>query len=325
MRGVEATSAVLDLLSNSEETDLVICLISGGASALLTHPIIPLDDWQQLITALLESGCTISELNTVRRQIDLVKGGGLLKHAAPAICVSLILSDVVGNPLEVIGSGPTVQFQESPEDARAVMKRYRITRHLPREVWGRIDEALNNLQQERPVGTVKVNNIIIGDVCQAAMASEVAAQELGFQTQLLTCTLEGEARDVGTAAAALARDLYPGSCLVLGGETTVTVKGKGIGGRNQELALAAAIAMEGLENVVVASFATDGEDGLTKAAGAAVTGSSASSARLRGLDPQALLDKNDSFSFFSRLGGLLETGSTGTNVNDLLFILKYES
>jgi len=326
IRGVEATNAIVEMLADTTENDTVICLISGGASALLTRPIIPLADWQLLVNALLESGCNINEMNSVRRQIDTVKGGGLLEYTAPAKCISLILSDVVGNPLEVIGSGPTIRFDDKPEAARLVLKRYSIHEVLPDGVWNRVNEALRAIEEKEPAKVVKVvpaHNFIIGDVRQAAMAAESAAAELEFSTQLLTCHLEGEAREVGKVAASMARDLEPGSCLLLGGETTVTVRGDGRGGRNQELALSAAIALDGVENVVVASFATDGEDGPTKAAGAYATGFTCQNARDAGVDPQEYLNNNDSNTFFSQVGGLLTSGSTGTNVNDLLFIIKY--
>lgn len=324
IRGVEATNAIVEMLADTTENDYVICLISGGASALLTRPIIPLADWQLLVNALLESGCSINELNSVRRQIDTVKGGGLLEYTAPAECISLILSDVVGNPLEVIGSGPTIRFDDKPEAARLVLKRYSIHEVLPDGVWNRVDQALRAIEENEPAKVDPAHNYIIGDVRQAAMAAESAAAELGLSTQLLTCHLEGEAREVGKVAASMARDLEPGSSLLLGGETTVTVRGDGLGGRNQELALSAAIALDGVDNVVVASFATDGEDGPTKAAGAYATGSTCQRARDAGLDPQEFLNNNDSNTFFSQVGGLLNSGSTGTNVNDLLFIIKYD-
>ncbi|MGB3713355.1 MAG: DUF4147 domain-containing protein [Candidatus Promineifilaceae bacterium] len=322
-RGIEATLAIEVMLARTMEKDLVLCLISGGASALLTRPIISLADWQQLVAVLLASGCTINELNSVRRQIDSVKGGGLLQLAAPAACASLILSDVVGNPLEVIGSGPTVAITEDPQAARLILDRYDIADALPEEVVKRLDSALSRAEDTGHVDVPEAFNCIIGDVRRAAIAAAETADQLGFSTQLLTCHLEGEAREVGKVAASLARDASPGTCLVLGGETTVTLRGQGHGGRNQETVLAAAIALDEVENVVIASFATDGEDGPTASAGAFATGSTFSEARIEGLDPHEYLANNDSNAFFAQVGGLLHTGPTGTNVNDLLFILKY--
>ncbi len=323
-RGIEATVAIETMLARTMENDLVLCLISGGASSLMTRPIIPLADWQRLVTVLLASGCPINELNSVRRQIDSVKGGGLLELAAPAACASLILSDVVGNPLEVIGSGPTIAIKENPQVARLILNRYGVADELPEEVWKRLDSALNRVEDSEPVDTPEAFNCIIGDVKGAAMAAATTASQLGFSTQLLTCHLEGEAREVGKVAASLAKDARPGTCLILGGETTVTLRGHGHGGRNQETVLAAAIALDNVKYVVVASFATDGEDGPTASAGAFATGSTLSDASVEGLDPLEYLENNDSNAFFTRVGGLLHTGPTGTNVNDLLFIFRYE-
>ena len=216
---IESTAVILDQLSLTTDRDLVICLISGGASALLTQPIVSLSDWQALVSALLASGCTINELNTVRRQLDRVKGGGLARAAAPARCVSLILSDVVGNPLPAIGSGPTVVLSESPADALAILTRYDLAEKLGEDAYQRVKEAL--LWQEEPETAVPQDNeiVIVGDVRQAAEAAMRRAKELGFAAQLLTFHLEGEAREVGRVAAAIAKDTLPGYCLILGGET----------------------------------------------------------------------------------------------------------
>lgn len=329
--GVRATAAAIDLLQDTEPGDLVLCLLSGGASALLTQPLLPLGEWQQMIQALLESGCTINELNCVRKQLDSVKGGGLAAMAGPASTISLILSDVVGNPLDVIGSGPTVPNTESPGDALTVLHRYDIMHRVTPETWAVISEQLTDPRQVRSLTKVEeleVRNVIVGDVRRAATAAVEAARESGLRAELLTAHLQGEAREVGAVAAALARDLASGHAWVLGGETTVTVRGEGTGGRNQELALAAAVGIEGCERCVIATFATDGEDGPTDSAGAIVTGETVTAARTHNLDPQAFLDANDSYNFFTKLSHetgndyLLHPGSTGTNVNDLLFILN---
>lgn len=324
---LHATAAVAEMLAHTTPHDLVLCLISGGTSSLLSQPLLPLPEWQELITALLASGCTISELNAVRRALDRVKGGGLAVLAAPAACASLILSDVVGNPLADIGSGPTVAAPSGPAEARAVLDHYNLVSALTPETWQRVNSALG-MATPLNLGSSQVVNLIIGDVQQAAQAAVAAARSLGFDAHLLTAHLEGEAREVGRVVAALAKDARPGTCLVLGGETTVTVRGPGRGGRNQELALAAAIALGGWEKVAVASFATDGEDGPTNAAGALITGQTAARAQALALDPQAFLKDNDSHNFFTILsaGGrsnLLQTGATGTNVNDLILICKY--
>jgi glycerate 2-kinase len=339
---IQSTARIIELLRQTTENDLVICLISGGASALLTQPAVSLNDWQHLINALLASGCTINELNTVRRQLDRVKGGGLARIAAPARCISFILSDVVGNPLEAIGSGPTVIQSESPMEALAVLNRYEIAGDIGHDAYQRISATLKD--QEHAQGSlstnVAANNeiFIVGDIKMAAQAAMSRAIDLGFVSQIITVHLEGEAREVGRVAAAIAKDTLPGRCLIFGGETTVTLQGNGLGGRNQEVALSAAITLNGQPQTVIASLATDGEDGPTPAAGAVVCGETVPYAVSHGLQAQEYLERNDSYNFFMELDALINnqddniglppclviTGSTGTNVNDLLFILTYE-
>lgn len=335
---VSATAVATAAARDAGPDDLVLCLISGGTSALLTQPRIPLADWQALTNVLLASGCTINDLNTVRRQLDEVKGGGLARLAAPARCISLILSDVVGNPLEAIGSGPTILTHEAPQEALDVLARFGVAEHLPAATYGRVIAALA-AQDERPVAPAAASDVrIVGDVRRAALAALARAMQLGFVSQLLTTHLQGEAREVGRVAAAIATDTPPGRCFVLGGETTVTLQGDGRGGRNLELALAAALALEGQESRVVASLATDGEDGPTPAAGAVVSGGTAVLARRHSLSPEQYLADNDSYTFFERLDtavaaalptvpfvapAMVNVGSTGTNVNDLLIILTY--
>lgn len=327
-KSVWATTAVADLLDQTRPGDLVLCLLSGGASALLTQPLIPLAEWQALNRALLASGCTIQEFNTVRRQLDGIKGGGLAWLAAPAQVVCLILSDVVGNDLAAIGSGPTVLVKETPHDALAVLRRYGIEEVMDTAVWHNILAALNQQLESEPGPLLPTpTNLIIGSVRQAAEAARQQAETLGFTATILTAHLEGEAREVGKFAAAIAKELLPGHCVILGGETTVTLRGDGRGGRNLEVALSAAIALAGWPDVAVAAFATDGEDSTTGMAGAVVTGGTTSC----GLDLQLaavqFLDNNDSFTYFQSLDSagygphLLNTGPTGTNVNDLIFII----
>ena len=345
---VAATSAVIEFIAQATVGDLVIFLISGGTSALLTQPLLSLPEWQQLTEELLASGCTIHELNCVRRQLDQVKGGGLARMAAPATCVSLILSDVIGNPLADIGSGPTVLVNESPADALAVLQRYGVAGQLAPAVWQHIEQLLQR-PDLFPMKVVRSEHIIVGDVKTAAMAVFTKAAQLGFLAHILTTRLEGEAREVGKFVAAIAKDLPPGHCLILGGETTVTIRGEGYGGRNQELALAAAVALQGCSHTVVMSLATDGEDSTTGAAGAVISGETAVLAQEFGLDLVEFLKNNDSYTFFKQLDDnllsrsmvaqadeagitapdpplhlhLLQTGPTGTNVNDLIVILTY--
>lgn len=329
---IRATAAVLAMLEQTRPGDLLLCLISGGTSALLTQPVLTLAEWQQLTAVLLESGCTIHELNSVRKQLDRVKGGGLAEAAAPAAVAGLILSDVVGNQLDVIGSGPTAPDPESPAAALTVLHRYNVAARLAPETWQVITNYLTDRHHATSVarfGDMEVVNVIVGDVGTALKAAAAEAEQLGYVAQTLTRHLQGEAREVGRVLAGLAIDAAPGSCLLLGGETTVTVRGDGRGGRNQELALAAALALAGQENVAVATFASDGEDGTTGAAGAVITGQTAPRARGLGFQPRAALENNDSYGFFNGLflagepDPLLRPGPTGTNVNDLALILRY--
>lgn len=329
--GVRATERAIELLQETQAGDLLLCLLSGGASALLTQPKIPLGEWQILVQALLESGCTINELNCVRKQLDRVKGGGLAELAAPASTISLILSDVVGNPLDIIGSGPTAPDTESPGDALTILHRYDIMHHVTPETWAVIAEELTDPRSATSLARfeeLEVENVIVGDVRSAATAAVAAARRAGYQCRLLTAFLEGEAREVGAVAASLAKELAPGEAWVLGGETTVTVRGDGVGGRNQELALSAACGLEGVEGAIIATFATDGEDGVTDAAGAVVTAGVVQLAQQQRMDPHDYLRRNDSHTFFAELAEragldcLLRPGPTGTNVNDLLLILN---
>lgn len=321
---ITATTAVRHLLHQTTANDLVLCLISGGTSALLTQPQLPLPNWQALNQALLASGCTINEFNTVRRQLDAVKGGGLAQWAAPATCVSLILSDVVGSPLADIGSGPTIPTAETAVVAQDILTRYKIGQQVDVPTWETVQDALRQTASPNPPAGQAV---IVSDVRAAAEAAVAAAQQQGLTSQLLTVHLEGEAREMGQLAAALARDCPPNHCYVLGGETTVTLRGDGIGGRNLETALAAAIGLAGWDNRLVAAFATDGDDGPTQAAGAMVTGDTVANGRLHQLDAAKHLQNNDSYSYFAALDQhlptphLITTGLTGTNVNDLIIIL----
>ena len=235
--GVAATRAAARMLVGTAAEDLVLCLISGGSSALLTDPLLPLAQWQALTRALLESGCDIAALNTVRRRLDRVKGGGLAGWAAPARCVGLILSDVVGNPLPAIGSGPTVPVTDPPDAALRILQQYEIEARLAPAAWAAVRAALQTPPAAPPPSTPR--NYVVGDVALAALAAAAQATRLGFAAQLLTTTLSGEASDAGRAAAAAAMGAPAGACLLWAGETTVTVRGSGRGGRNQESVLAA--------------------------------------------------------------------------------------
>jgi hydroxypyruvate reductase len=333
-RSLRATTAVTDLISQTQPGDLVLCLISGGTSALLSQPLVPLADWQVLNQALLASGCTIQEFNTVRRQLDAIKGGGLARLAAPAQVISLILSDVIGNDLAAIGSGPTVLVAETPQEALVVLRNYELGirnyeggtaayQHIHTALTQLPITQLPNYQLPPP------RNTIIGNVALAATTARQSAENSGFTATTLTTHLEGEAREAGKFAAAIAKELPPGHCAILGGETTVTVRGNGVGGRNLELALAAAIALDGWESIAIATFATDGEDGPTGVAGAVVTGETVGYGRSLHLIARQYLNNNDSYTYFQTLDiagytpHLLITGPTSTNVNDLIFIIHH--
>jgi glycerate 2-kinase len=333
---VLATTAVLDMLAETTATDVVLCLISGGSSALLTQPRLPLPDLQVLTQKLLHSGCTINELNCVRTQLDEVKGGGLAQAAFPSACMTLILSDVIGNPLSLIGSGPTIPATSDSAMARAVLQKYGLLTAGIEELLAS-DLAKNTAVSPPPPAQQLRVPYVIGDVREAALGALQEAKWMGFTPQLITYHLEGEAREAGRFAASLAKSMPPGHAYVLGGETTVTIdpaQKPGLGSRNLELALSAAVALESLPNTAIATFATDGDDGPTGTAGAIVTGETIKLAQKVGLNPASALAQHDSGTFFQQLDAatavhhpphLTITGPTGTNVNDLIFVLKYIS
>jgi glycerate 2-kinase len=334
--GVAGTRRMADLLARATGCDLVLAVISGGGSALLTLPAegLSLADMQRTTDLLLRSGATIVELNTVRKHLSQIKGGGLARLAGGASVVSLILSDVVGDPLDAIASGPTVSDPTTFADAWDVLRRYDLVERLPSAVRQRLQAGLDGTVADTPKPGAaifqRVQNVIVGSNRLAAEAAVQAAQGWGLNALLLSTFVEGEAREVAHVAAALVKELVGHdrpvcrpACLVWGGETTVTVRGRGLGGRNQELALAAALAMDGLPNVLLVALGTDGTDGPTDAAGAVATGETSARARTLGLDPVAHLENNDAYPLFDALGDLIRTGPTGTNVNDLLFIFAF--
>jgi len=322
---LRAGERTLEFVSELKEDDTLICLISGGGSALMIAPYegILLEDLQTLTMLLLSCGARIDEINILRRQLDRVKGGGLAR-ATRAKVISLILSDVIGNPLEAIASGPTYPDLTTNEDALAVLRKYEIEKQVPDSIL-RFLESKNAFAQRL---TAEVQNIIIGDNKLAAQAAMERAQHEGIAAEILTNSLQGEAREVGVMLAKRLRDelakRHLPFCLIVGGETTVTIKGNGKGGRNQELALAAVNELRDVENVLLISLATDGEDGPTDAAGAVVTGETAQRAESLGLDASDYLARNDAYHFFWGLDDLIRTGPSGTNVNDLVFLFASE-
>lgn len=335
-RGVEATRRLVGLARRAEKDDLLLVVLSGGGSALLTWPAegLALADLQTTTDALLRSGATIHELNVVRRHLDRVKGGGLVRLAGPAPLLTLALSDVVGDDPAAIASGPTVADPTTFADACAVLDRYGLWSAVPAPVADLLQRGagggLPDTLKPGDATLARTHYVIVGGNRLAAEAVARRARELGLAGAVLTTGLQGEARQVGVQLAGLALDLAVGrgplplpACLVLGGEATVTVRGPGRGGRNQEAALAAAIALDGVPGVAVACLGTDGGDGPTPAAGAAADGTTIGRARGLGLDAATHLDRNDSFPFFAALGDHLTTGPTGTNVCDLYCVFVW--
>jgi hydroxypyruvate reductase len=337
-RGVAATRQLLALLATVQPQDLVIALLSGGGSALLTDPAgtLSLDDLQALTAALLASGATINEINTLRKHLDRIKGGGLARQVNGAELVTLVLSDVVGDPLEVIASGPTVPDPTTFAAAAAILDAYGLRPRLPLAIAAHLDAGLTGAQPETPkLGDpifAHTQTVIVGANRQAAQAAAASLRRDGLGVSILTNYLQGEAAQVGGWLASLARQLATydeplprPAVLLLGGETTVTLGSGpvGRGGRNQEIALAAALGLAGLDRVAVLTFATDGGDGPTDAAGAFVSGATLAQAHARGLDPAAALRRHDAYPLLAALGALLRPGPTQTNVNDLAFVLAW--
>jgi hydroxypyruvate reductase len=280
----------------------------------------------------LECGAEIGEINSIRKHLSRSKGGGLARAAYPATLVSLILSDVVGDRLDVIASGPTAPDNSLFADCIAIVERYGLSARLPGPVWHYLKNGAAGLVPETPKAGDqifrKVQNVVVGNNRMALLAARDQAEALGFRALLLTSALEGEAQQVGRMLVALGKEVAlsghpvaPPACLLAGGETTVTLRGQGKGGRNQELALAAAIALEGVSRISLLSAGTDGTDGPTDAAGAFVDGATCQRARARGLDPGDFLSRHDSYHFFESLGDLLITGPTRTNVMDVMCLL----
>jgi len=324
LHSLEAGQTALEFVSALSADDLLLCLISGGGSALMTAPRVPLEDLQSLTRSLLACGARIDEMNILRRHLDQVKGGGLAQ-ATQARVVSLLLSDVVGNPLEAIASGPTVPDprEATREDALGVLEKYGLPQSIPATILRALEESPETPKADDPLFT-RVENIVIGSNALAAQAAITQAQAGGFQAEFLGDDWQGEARETAERLCrelALRADSAPRPfCLVAGGETTVTLRGDGKGGRNQELALAAVPLLARMKNVMLVTLATDGEDGNSTAAGAVVTAGTLARAQAQGLDFADFLARNDSNSFFAALDDLLEIGATGTNVNDLTFL-----
>lgn len=337
--GVEGTKRILEMVRTADESTLVIFLLSGGGSALLVAPVagVTLQDKQQVTSLLLQAGATINELNAVRKHLSAIKGGRLAQAVYPAQLVSLILSDVIGDGLDVIASGPTAADSSTFADAWTVIEKYALLEKIPLNAKRYLQRGIAGQEPD----TVKlhdpcmkgVNNVIVGGIGLALAAAAEKVQQLGFAVEIISAALQGEARDAAKFLANAARKVRLGlkagekRCLLSGGETTVTIKGKGKGGRNQELALAFALEIEGLAGITLLSAGTDGNDGPTDAAGALVDGNTAIRARQLGMEPVQFLNDNDSYVFFQKFDELsgenshFKTGPTGTNVMDLQIVL----
>ncbi|MCF8062366.1 MAG: glycerate kinase [Deltaproteobacteria bacterium] len=333
--GVDGTRDIMDLLAQAGDRDLVISLISGGGSALLPQPAgrIRLEEKQAVTRKLLECGASIDEINAVRKHISGSKGGQMARAAAPATTVNLMLSDVVGDRMDVIASGPFVPDASTFQDAWHTLDRYGLLPDLPNAVREHLEQGRNGVIPDTPKAGdpafERVTNLIIGSNIQALERAAQEAGSLGYAPLILSSMIEGETRDVAKVHAAIGREmlktgrpLAPPACVISGGETTVTIRGKGRGGRNQEFGLAAALELAGLPSrIVLLSGGTDGNDGPTDAAGAVVDPTTVERGRASGLDAEAYLDDNDAYTFFSATGDLLMTGPTKTNVMDVRLVM----
>jgi glycerate 2-kinase len=333
-KGAEGTKHIREILSQAGEDDLVLCLISGGGSALLVSPCegIRLEDKRKMTQLLLGCGATIDEINTIRKHISRVKGGRLAQTAYPAQTISLILSDVIGDRIDSIASGPTAPDPTTFEDCCEILRRYNLMERVPESISvflqaSKGKQANETIKPGDPLWD-RVENVIIGSNLLALLEAEKEAKALGFNTLLLSVSVSGDTRRAAEEHASLAQEIRwerstprAPACVVSGGETTVVVKEGGKGGRNQEFVLAAAIQIDGLQDVIIASMNTDGIDGPTDACGAMCDGLSVSRAKKMHLDPEDYLGRNDSYHFFEKLGDLIKTGPTNTNVMDIHIML----
>jgi len=332
--GTSGAESILKIAQTAGEKDLVICLISGGGSALMTLPAhgITLKDKQETTTKLLDCGAAIHEINTIRKHVSRIKGGQLGIAVSPAAMICFVLSDVVGDDLDTIASGPAVPDPGTFGQCFRILEKYNIKAFLPEAVVNHLKKGLQGLIHETPkTGDPVFQNVshtIIARNVDALISAKREAIKLGYNTQILSSMFEGESRDIAAVHTAIAREIIatghpvtPPACVLSGGETTVTITGPGKGGRNQEFALACAIGIKGIENVVILSAGTDGTDGPTDAAGAIADHTTIHRADEIGLIPENFLKNNNAYPFFERLSDLVKTGPTNTNVMDLRMIL----
>lgn len=333
--GIHGTEQMLDMARRADRRDLVIAAFSGGGSALTPAPVPPLTLNHKQITTelLLAAGSTIQEMNVVRKHLSRFKGGGLARAAFPASVVTLLLSDVIGDPLDVIASGPTVPDPSTYGQCLEVFRRYHLMEKVPEEVLRVIREGREGRRPETPKPDDPifqgVSNVVVANNRAALLAAQEEATRRGYRALVLTSRLEGEAREAAKVVAAVAKEVAssgkpvsPPACLFFGGETTVTLgTHAGRGGRNQELALACAVALDGWLSITVLSAGTDGTDGPTDAAGAFADGETAQRAARLGMDARSFLDEHNAYPFFEALGDLVKTGPTRTNVMDFIGVV----
>jgi glycerate 2-kinase len=332
--GVEGANRILALLDEADEKTLVICVISGGGSALTPAPVqgVSLADKQETTRLLLACGANIVELNAIRKHLSRLKGGGMARVAFPATVVALMLSDVIGDPMDVIASGPTVPDTSTFQTCMDILDKYDLLEKIPEAVKARFEAGLAGDIDDTPKpgdeALSRVQNLVVGSNGLAVSAAAEKAKELGYKTLVLSTRVEGEAREVAYVYAGIAKEIVASgqpivapACVISGGETTVLVRGDGKGGRNQELALSAAIQLAGCEQVVMLSGGTDGTDGPTDAAGAIVDGLTIERANQKDISALAHLKNNDAYHFFKPLDDLIMTGATGTNVADVAFVM----
>ncbi len=332
--GRRGAQRIFHLLEKAGENDLVFCLISGGGSALLPLPVkgISLEEKQEVTETLLRCGARIEEINAIRKHLSRIKGGQIARWAYPARLIVLILSDVIGDRLDTIASGPTVPDETTFVDCLKIVNKYGISSSLPVSAINHLGKGAAGEIKETPQKGdpifVRVHNFIVGSNIMAIKAAQREAEKLKYHSLVLSSFLQGESREIARIYAAMAREirtsrnpLSPPACIICGGETTVTLRGQGLGGRSQEFVLSAAIEVEGMKRVTILAAGTDGTDGPTDAAGALVDGETLMRARELGMDALTYLDNNDSYHFFEKLGDLLITGPTRTNVMDLYLLL----
>ncbi len=331
--GLLGAERIAEIARAAGSRDLVVCLISGGASALLPSPAPPitLEEMQAATQLLLASGADIHEFNAVRKHISAIKGGQLARMAAPATVIALLLSDVLGDDPGVIGSGPVAPDHSTFADALAVLRKYRLLQGVARSVRKRLEAGARGDIPETPkpgdAAFQRTQNLVVGSNRLAVDAAVAKARQLGLRPYVLSTLVDGDTRDLAYKHAAIARrvrssgrPVQPPACLISGGETTVTVRGNGLGGRNQEFVLTAAMDLSGLDKIMILSAGTDGTDGPTDAAGAIADGSTITRAQALGLDAARYLLNNDSYHYFEPLGDLIKTGPTNTNVMDIRLI-----